>query len=75
MASQSCWISYDKDCDFPLQNLPYGIFHLKTENPKKARAATAIGNFVVDLSILEHEGVFAQTGLPKEAFSCVRNHF
>ncbi|KAF4321538.1 hypothetical protein BBO99_00009099 [Phytophthora kernoviae] len=44
------------DCDFPIQNLPYGIFSTKTNDKK--RVGVAIGDFVLDLSVVEMEGHF-----------------
>jgi fumarylacetoacetase len=42
------------DCDFPLQNLLFGIFSRPGE---EQRCCTAIGDFVVDLAVLEREGI------------------
>lgn len=42
---------------FPIQNLPYGIFRLR-DNSGKPRVGTAIGEYVLDLSVLEEEGYF-----------------
>ncbi|KAF4143327.1 Fumarylacetoacetate (FAA) hydrolase family [Phytophthora infestans] len=44
------------DCDFPIQNLPYGIFSTKINDKK--RVGVAIGEFVLDLSVVEMEGHF-----------------
>lgn len=41
---------------FPIQNLPYGIFSLKNE--KNPRVGVAIGEQVLDLSILDKAGYF-----------------
>ena len=40
---------------FPIQNLPYGIFHRK--NDTNARVGTAIGSYVLDLALLEQGGL------------------
>lgn len=40
---------------FPIYNLPYGIFQRKNED--NARVGTAIGNYVLDLALLEKEGL------------------
>jgi len=40
------WIAVDENSDFPIQNLPFGIF--KT-NQKKARVGVAIGKKIIDL--------------------------
>ena len=55
------WVEYDTStCDFPIQNLPYGIFQPTPESAP--RCGTAIGNFVLDLSILHEVGMFQQLG-------------
>ncbi|KAG9403017.1 hypothetical protein AC1031_006556 [Aphanomyces cochlioides] len=43
--------------DFPIQNLPYGIFSTR-ENPEHKRVGVAIGDSVLDLSVLAAEGHF-----------------
>ncbi|OQV22400.1 Fumarylacetoacetase [Hypsibius exemplaris] len=42
------FISVDRQSDFSLQNLPYGVF--STASNKRKRIGVAIGNFVLDLS-------------------------
>lgn len=51
------FIFTEKDSHFPIQNLPFGIFKTK-ENPSP-RAGTAIGKYVLDLSVLESNGFFS----------------
>jgi fumarylacetoacetase len=41
--------------DFPIQNLPFGIF--STDEQPQARAGVAIGDWVLDLSVLESRGL------------------
>ena len=55
------------DCEFPIQNLPYGIFKTAGAAP---RAGVAIGDRILDLAVLAQEGllqceagVFAQPRL------------
>src|SRR4029077_15021644 len=50
------FINVPPDSDFPIQNLPYGIFR-----PREgaARAGVAIGDLVLDLSVLEERGFFS----------------
>ncbi len=62
------FIDVAPDSDFPIQNLPYGVFSTPTSSQK--RVGVAIGDFVLDLAALESEGllkagdgVFAQGGL------------
>jgi fumarylacetoacetase len=49
------FIDVPPESDFPIQNLPYGIFKPRNGNP---RAGVAIGDLVLDLSILEERGYF-----------------
>src|SRR3989442_2010259 len=44
-----------KDSDFPIQNLPFGVFQTKQDRP---RVGVAIGDLVFDLSALEELGHF-----------------
>lgn len=48
------YIEYDSKHHFPIQNLPLGIF----EHNGKTRAGIRIGDFVLDLSLLEEIGFF-----------------
>ncbi len=50
------FIEVHPESDFPIQNLPYGIFSTRA-NPN-LRVGTRIGDFVVDLSILDEEKLF-----------------
>ena len=49
------FIDVAPDCDFPIQNLPLGVISTAA-NPAK-RVATAIGDFALDLSVLEEAGL------------------
>ena len=49
-------IQINKDSDFPIQNLPYGIFSTK-ENPGP-RVGTRLGDIVIDLAVLDDHGMF-----------------
>jgi len=60
------WISVPKDSDFPIQNIPFGIF--KTSN-KSPRMATIIGDTVIDLQALAEMGYFNDLDLIKSVFS------
>lgn len=55
------FIEVNPDSHFPIQNLPYGVFKLKTGG--EPVVGTAIGDFVVDLSVLEAKGFFEKTDL------------
>lgn len=47
------WVQVDKDSDFPIQNLPLGIYK---DSKGSYRVCSAIGDFVIDLSILHDMG-------------------
>jgi fumarylacetoacetase len=49
-------IEIHPDSDFPIQNLPYGIF--STQKNPNPRVGTRLGDFVIDLSVLDDEGRF-----------------
>jgi fumarylacetoacetase len=48
------FIDVDPTSDFPIQNLPYGVFSIADTSP---RVGVAIGNFVLDLAAIEAEGL------------------
>lgn len=56
------FIDIATDSDFSIHNLPYGIFS-ETEDGKR-RAGVAIGEHVLDLAILEAEGLLSLEGGP-----------
>ena len=58
MSYTQSFIAVAENSDFPLQNLPYGVFQPQGE---AARVGVAIGNDVLDLATLEAAGLL-QTG-------------
>ena len=54
------------DCDFPIQNLPYGVF--STGAQEGPRVGVAIGDQVLDLSLLESERLI-ETGSQEPVFA------
>ncbi len=60
------WVEVPKGSDFPIQNLPFGIFKTKYLNPV---AGVAIGNHVLDLVYLHENGFFEKLGLPQGLFN------
>ncbi|XP_076285305.1 fumarylacetoacetate hydrolase [Lasioglossum baleicum] len=44
------FVEYSPDCDFPIENLPYGVF--STANNPQKRIGVAIGNQILDLSVI-----------------------
>lgn len=60
------WISIDSASEFPIQNLPFGIF--ETADLAK-RAGVRIGDFVLDLSQMAEFGYFNDLGFAVSDFS------
>jgi fumarylacetoacetase len=60
------WVEVPKDSDFPIQNLPFGIFKTKYLTPV---AGVAIGNYVLDLVYLHENGFLDGLGLPVGIFN------
>ena len=55
------WISISPESDFPIQNLPFGIFK---DNEQDARVGVAIGDYVLDLYALSQFGYFEDVDIP-----------
>ncbi|KAJ3647318.1 hypothetical protein Zmor_019202 [Zophobas morio] len=47
-----CFIRYEKYCDFPIENLPYGVF--STKDDLTHRVGVAIGDQILDLKQIAH---------------------
>ena len=62
----SSWVESARDAstDFPIQNLPFGVFRTRG-SPESFRGGVAIGNQIVDLAAVARAGVF--TGLARDA--------
>ncbi len=59
------WVEVAPDSDFSIQNIPFGIF---TTEGALTRVATAIGEYVLDLTQLHDKGLFEGLDLPKDIF-------
>lgn len=64
--SLKSWVEVPKNSDFPIQNLPFGIFKTKYLTPL---AGVAIGEYVLDLVYLHENGYFDGLGLPAGIFN------
>ena len=53
------WVEVDENSDFPIQNIPFGVFCPKGGGD--LHVATAIGNQILDLALLDDAGVFSGT--------------
>lgn len=51
------WIEVPAGSDFPIQNLPFGIF---STPDSYARVGVAIGDQVLDLAVIAHQGYFKE---------------
>ena len=60
----SSWIDVPSGSDFPVQNLPYGVF----TNERGTRCGVAIGDSVLDLAAAERSGLFTHTDLDTDTF-------
>ena len=64
--SLKSWVAVPAGSDFPIQNLPFGVFKSNSGNP---RLGVAIGEYIADLSALAKEGLFDQISFDKNVFS------
>ena len=55
------WIEVNSDSHFPIQNLPFGVFH--PVNGGDLHVCTIIGDYVIDLSVLDFNGFFSNSNL------------
>ena len=60
------WIEVKKDSDFPIQNLPFGIFKTSQRGP---RVGVAIGEYILDLAAVAEFGYFDALQIDKSVFS------
>lgn len=71
--SLKSWVEVPENSDFPIQNLPFGIF--KTDY-MEAGAGVAIGDYILDLTYLHENGFLDGLGLPSGVFNHhYLNHF
>lgn len=67
------WVEVKPGSDFPIQNLPFGVF--KTTD-RTARAGIAIGEYILDLVAIAESGLFNSISFDKTVFSkCTLNDF
>jgi fumarylacetoacetase len=59
--SRKSFIPYSANCDFSIQNLPFGIF--STANNKQKRVGVALGDKVIDLQALFDLGYLSKLNL------------
>lgn len=59
------WVRIPTGSDFPIQNLPFGLF--RTTN-KKPHAGVAIGEYILDLHVVQKGGYLNEFKLPDKIF-------
>lgn len=64
--SLKSWVDVPPGSDFPIQNLPFGIFKTRYLSPV---AGVAIGEMVIDLVYLQENGFLDGLGLPPGVFN------
>ena len=64
--SLTSWIAVDPDSDFPIQNLPFGIFKTQSSSP---RVGVAIGDLVLDLAVLNKLGFLDNLKIDNSVFT------
>ncbi|HHP7241616.1 MAG TPA: fumarylacetoacetase [Cyclobacteriaceae bacterium] len=60
------WVKIPHGCDFPIQNLPFGVFKTKDSYP---RVGVAIGDSILDLDLIHRHGLLDNLGLPPSIFN------
>lgn len=65
-AKLKSWVEIPHGSDFPIQNLPFGIFKTEYLSPV---AGVAIGDFILDLVYLHENGFLDGLGLPSGVFN------
>ena len=58
--SLQSFIDVPRDSDFPIQNLPYGVF--STRSDPRRRPGVAIGDFILDLAAISDAGLLPEAG-------------
>ena len=65
-SSLKSWLEISRESDFPIQNLPFGIYSTKN---KTKRVGVAIGNQILDLSQLLKLGYLDSLSFCEHCFS------
>ncbi len=63
--SRKTWLETSEDSDFPIQNIPFGVFMAEDDN---VSIGTRIGNKAIDLSALHQLGYLSGLELPDDIF-------
>jgi fumarylacetoacetase len=52
------FVAVSPESNFPIQNLPFGVFSVPAAGDARRRVGVAIGEYVLDLSAIEAAGLF-----------------
>lgn len=63
---RNSWVKYDTSTDFPLENLPFGIFKTATLSQ---RVGVALGDYVIDMQALAATGFMNDLAIDLAVFS------
>lgn len=63
--NRKSWLNIGKDSDFPIQNIPFGVFITKDDI---ITIGTRIGDFAIDLGALHQLGYFEEIPLTDDIF-------
>lgn len=64
--SLSSWIEVNSSSDFPIQNIPFGVFSIDDNEPLPC---TRIGDIVISLQALANAGLLNDLIIPADAYS------
>jgi fumarylacetoacetase len=62
--TRKTWVAVPEGCDFPIQNLPFGIF--KTADNPKPRIGIALGEMIIDVYVMAESGLLGHRGFDLE---------
>ena len=62
--TRKTWVAVPEGSDFPIQNLPFGIF--KTADNPKPRIGIALGEMIIDVYVMAESGLLGQRGFDLE---------
>lgn len=63
--TRKSWISVPKNCDFPIQNIPFGVFITRNDD---ITIGSRIGNTAIDMGALQRLGYFEGIELTDDMF-------
>ncbi len=63
--NRKTWLKVDKDSDFPIQNIPFGVFLTRDDI---ITIGTRIGDYAIDLGAMHQLGYFSEIPLTDDIF-------